>query len=531
MLSPDTERLFFRNYTFYRIFLCLCLLTMFFIELEPKIIGNLYPNLFALSIISYGAVCLANLIMLGITLSTKQVRGTLLLCFIIDITVISLLCYASGTAGNALSLLLIIIIASGAISMGPTISLLLAAIATIAVLTRSGYQYLELGNGYSHLLLSAAVQGVIFFLASILVQRLAYRILKSEELASEQASTLADLQHLNQLIVQRMQTGVIVATKQHKIRLINKAAQRLLGGNKTMLSTATQQLPNLLADKYDRWLNDPQQHSLLFEPYASGPKIRVNFAPLSPNNEHESIIFLEDDRLLVQQAQQIKLSSLGRLTASIAHEIRNPLGAISHAAQLLKESEQLDSADLKLSNIVQNNCLRMNDIIENVLSISRRGETRPEQLSMTNYLREFKEQFLHSQPASQVTLELEHDIHINFDPGQLNQVLINLCENAIRYSQQVSGEQSVIIRGYTDENNKLPQIDIVDFGAGIAEDKIDTVFEPFYTTESTGSGLGLYLCREMCEANHTLLHYQRDQRGRSCFKLTFSHPMKRWPTS
>jgi two-component system sensor histidine kinase PilS (NtrC family) len=108
------------------------------------------------------------------------------------------------------------------------------------------------------------------------------------------------------------------------------------------------------------------------------------------------------------------------------------------------------------------------------------------------------------------------------------QVLTNLCENAIRYSHAATGEAKVTIRSYTDGNNKLPQLDIIDYGHGVKESMIGQIFEPFFTTENTGSGLGLYLCREMCEGNHSLLHYQPDKQQRSCFKLTLSHPKKRW---
>ncbi|CAH0993213.1 Adaptive-response sensory-kinase SasA [Sinobacterium norvegicum] len=527
MLASSSERLFFRNYTFYRIFICLCLLTLFLLNLHPRLIGNENPDLFATVIIIYGAVCLINLLLFSFDIPGEQFKVLLFCCFLVDILAITLLSYSSGSAGNGLSLLLVIIVVIGSISMGASISTLLAAIATIAVLIRNSLLYVDEGN--NHLLLTGAMQGVIFFFTSIIVQRFSHKLSQTEKLASVHATSLAELQHLNQLIVQRMQTGVIVATDQHNMKLVNEAANRLLGGKLDQ----SHMLPEVLQQKFDTWLNDRRQYQSTFEAYQSGPNIRVSFAPLNSHDHQETLIFLEDSRLLTQQAQQIKLSSLGRLTASIAHEIRNPLGAISHAAQLLNESEVLTGADKKLTNIIENHSLRINQIIENVLSLSRRQKAEPQTILLRDFLKEFRSNFLTSQPHAILEIQLNKlsDHTVTFDPGQLMQVLTNLCENAIRYSQAVTGEPKVTIRSYTDANNKLPQLDIIDYGHGVKDSMLGQIFEPFFTTENTGSGLGLYLCREMCEANHSLLHYQPDQHQRSCFKLTLSHPKKRWQPS
>jgi two-component system sensor histidine kinase PilS (NtrC family) len=457
-------------------------------------------------------------------LLTSNLKYCFFCCFLVDIAAITILSYSSGSAGNGLSLLLVIIVVIGSISMGGSISTLLAALATIAVLIRNSLLFVDEGN--SHLLLTGAMQGVIFFFSSIIVQRFSRKLSQTEELASVSATSLVELQHLNQLIVQRMQTGVIVATDYHQMKLVNEAANRLLGGQLDQSHI----LPELLQQKFDTWLQDRSQYQSTFEAYQSGPNIRVSFAPLNNHDQQESLIFLEDSRLLTQQAQQIKLSSLGRLTASIAHEIRNPLGAISHAAQLLNESEVLCSTDKKLTNIIENHSIRINQIIENVLSLSRRQEAEPQTIILRDFLKEFRSNFITSQPTAIIDIQLNKlsDNTVTFDPGQLMQVLTNLCENAIRYSHAATGEAKVTIRSYTDGNNKLPQLDIIDYGHGVKESMIGQIFEPFFTTENTGSGLGLYLCREMCEGNHSLLHYQPDKQQRSCFKLTLSHPKKRW---
>ena len=528
MYPTSSDHWFFRNYTFYRIFICLILIMMFFAELEPRLVGAKLPNHFITGVIIYGAICLLNLSIVNAPIKTSHVRKALLLSFFVDIVMIGFLSYTSGVSGNPLLLLLIVIVAISAISMGSATSILLAATASIVVLLRNGLLFTELGN--SDLLLSAALQGVIFFLTGIVVHRLSHRLTLSENLANSQATTMAGLEHFNKLIVQRLQTGVIVATNNHQIRFINASAQRLLGDPSPSKGWTTDQvLPKVIADKLDDWLAHKHSNNDSVKTYNSGPKIKLSFAKLTNDNSVDSLIFLEDDRLIQQQAQNIKLSALARLTASIAHEIRNPLGSISHAAQLLLESENLDKMDAKLAQIIQSNCLRMNQIIENVLSLSSRGKAKPKLIDLSVFLQHFKDDFCYSQPDSILDIDIQTPgIAINFDHSQLTQVVSNLCINAIRYSEQKTAQQRVLLRAYTDQNNGLPQLDIIDFGPGVSDDNIYRIFEPFFTTEKTGSGLGLYLCREMCETNHTSLNYKA--KPHSCFKLTFSHPLKNWST-
>ncbi|MEW8525719.1 MAG: ATP-binding protein, partial [Candidatus Thiodiazotropha endolucinida] len=236
------------------------------------------------------------------------------------------------------------------------------------------------------------------------------------------------------------------------------------------------------------------------------------------------LIFLEDTSQITREAQQMKLASLGRLTASIAHEIRNPLGAISHASQLFDESPNLNPADQRLTEIIKTNTARVNQVIENVLQLSRRDPGKPQNIQLKPWLErliaelikhqgfESKELFLQIEPAN---------TEINADPEQLRQIVANLINNAREHGPK-DGLKVHVIGGITQEFNH-PVVDIIDNGPGIDPKVARQIFEPFFTTRSAGTGLGLYIARELSESNHIRLEYIPGPTGGSCFRLHFDH--------
>jgi two-component system sensor histidine kinase PilS (NtrC family) len=240
--------------------------------------------------------------------------------------------------------------------------------------------------------------------------------------------------------------------------------------------------------------------------------VQANFSRLHTNGSSNVLIFIEDTRKTAQQAQQLKLASLGRLTASIAHEVRNPLGAISHATQLLAESENLDFADMKMIDIIQRHSQRVNQIIENTLQLSRRSEPSIENILITPWLEkiiyDFEVQTRHKSEDQRIfVLSNNKDLSALFDPNQMEQVIINLIENAIHHGEKQLNDLCVFIFiGETKDQNQV-FIDVIDQGAGISSENIEHLFEPFFTTESQGTGLGLYLSREICEANQAQLEF------------------------
>jgi two-component system, NtrC family, sensor histidine kinase PilS len=344
-----------------------------------------------------------------------------------------------------------------------------------------------------------------------------------------------------------MRTGILVLNKNLEIDLCNQAALKLLGSTQdTSANLRLEHFPELYK-KHQSWQRNANDHS----PYLKidGDTIteaKANFAYLEPGTSADVLIFLEDVRSLNQQAQQLKLASLGRLTASIAHEIRNPLGAISHASQLLGESDTLPASEQRLLDIINNHSKRVNQIIENILQLSRRRGAKPTQINLHQWLHTFVADYKSSKSnGSQLNIlikeknigdsrsDFDYDntsiitnLCAKFDISQLQQVLTNLFDNGIRYGIAQTGRTDLRIEIGLDINQQQPYIRVIDFGAGISEENRKHLFEPFFTTENTGSGLGLYICKELCEANQAIISYKRTDKGESCFHLQLAHPDK-----
>lgn len=265
-------------------------------------------------------------------------------------------------------------------------------------------------------------------------------------------------------------------------------------------------------------------HQAIRQPHGL-PDIQPGFRKLKRTGHRtgDTLIFLEDATQLNQRFQQIKLASLGRLTASIAHEIRNPLSAINHAAQLLNESK-LDEADNKLTNIITTQVKRLDKVIQNVLQLSRQEQSSQETFSLYNWLNNFKQEFCSSHELNNNQLEIDiipEDIQILFDSSHLYQVVSNLAANAIYHNDKPDEQIKIqIICGF-DEEQHQPYMDIIDNGPGINPELAQQIFDPFFTTSSKGNGLGLYISKEILESNRAKIRYIQSEAGGSCFRIQF----------
>lgn len=444
---------------------------------------------------------------------------------VLDIFLLGSIFYAAGGAGSGFGNLLLIPVAAGNILIHGRVGLLLAALASLVTIYLTFYLSLST-PGAVQSYLQVGVLGGIYFAVALFVQRLSKRLRQSESLAQQQAASLASLEKLNQLIIQRMRTGIMVVGGKQRVLLANEAAAQMLG-KPIIRGMDVDDLAIGLAQRLRQWQANPAIRTLPFHNHSGGAEITANFKPL-PSDEGETVlVFLDDNTQVAQQAQQLKLASLGRLTASIAHEIRNPLGAISHAAQLLSESEQIPAQDKRLSEIIQQHSKRMNKVIETVLELSRRRPSEPQLIDLSLWLEHFAETFALSHPATD-SLELEagHNVMTRMDPNQLNQVLDNLCSNALRYSGAEGEHRSIWLKLYIHPESDLPILEVIDHGPGIPEEHLAHIFEPFYTTETSGTGLGLYISRELCESNQARLEYEPLVPRGSCMRITFAHPRR-----
>lgn len=505
----------------YRLVLSAVFTTLLIVRDKPFYVGAVHPTL-ALSTM---AVYLAFATVCSVLIYRRWPRFTLqtYLQISVDILAVTVLMYASGGAGSGVGMLLVVAIASGSIIMAGTTAYFFAALAAIATLAEEVFAFAT--NSFPPNYTQAGFLGTTFFATALLAYVLATRARESEELAAQRGVDLENLTQLNEHVIQRMQSGIIVVDSDHRVRLMNESAWHMLSMPTVRDRARIDEIAPNLGTQLTHWRDNFAYTPRSFRALPTGTDLIPRFTRLGSPTAPGTLIFLEDATFMAQQAQQMKLASLGRLTASIAHEVRNPLGAISHAGQLLSESPQLDTGDKRLTEIIRNQSRRVNSIIENVLQLSRRERSNPQSLPLRSWIDSFIQEFVlvHRVDAREIAININPpDVEIHVDPTQLQQVLTNLCDNALRHSIAAPTSPKVELRGGLTRESGGPFLDVIDHGPGIAPENADHIFEPFFTTETTGSGLGLYIARELCEINRARLHYIPVPSGGACFRINFS---------
>jgi two-component system sensor histidine kinase PilS (NtrC family) len=360
---------------------------------------------------------------------------------------------------------------------------------------------------------------VTFFAVAWAAHILSKYAVESEKLATTRGIDLANLAEANRLVIQDMPDGVLLVDERGLVRQSNPGAARLLGytfsgENKDTLLACSPLLDALYGVwrqsriNRDEVLNLPNTHCI----------VRVRFLTVQREGFGGAVVVLEDMQRVQAQAQQVKLAALGRLTANIAHEVRNHLSSISYAAELLQEGEQLEG-QARLFNIILDNAFRLNSIVLDVLQINRRDQVQRVVLNLSEQLPQFVERLQQTESftPSIIKIEIDPSSKIKFDRGHFDQVLWNLCRNALRHCQRQPGSVQISSQNYGDGRTVL---EINNDGAMIPIELVQRLFEPFFTTSVGGTGLGLYIARELCEANGAKLEYKpRD--GRACFRIVF----------
>lgn len=512
-----------RIYHAYCTVVALLLLALFSQGVNATRLGHFDPALFVRLNLLWGALS-AVLLIAGPRL-LPRVRGHRQVAFglfVWDILVIVALIHASGGVGSGLGTLLLLTIATAATLLPARAAQGVAAIAAIGVL----YEEFYLGLSAPHLqadYFHAGVLGALYFAVALLVSFISARIREKDIRTLSQAAELADLEQLNRQIISRMRTGIVVVDPDDRVRMLNNAASELLGLD---AARSIERLPDAIAVHLQAWRGNTELRPRPLQVQPDSAEIRVNFSPVRAGDPAgDVIVFLEDTAELQQQAMQLKLASLGQLSANIAHEIRNPLSAISHAAQLLRESPALAASDLRLADIIHNHCLRMNGVIENVLMTSRRQPPNPVRLALTEHLEQVVAAFRETTPDAEIELHVEPaDAEVRVDRSQLDQVLTNLLANATRHSRARTGRAWARLEASVDARSGRPYLDVLDEGCGVDAAHANRLFEPFFSTEAGGTGLGLYLSRELCDANQARLSYRAGAAGGACFRISFAHP-------
>lgn len=409
----------------------------------------------------------------------------------IDIVAVTLLMHGTGGAGTsgALGLLLAISVAAGSLLMAGRLSLLFAAFATLGVISQQIYTQIYLDPNTVKLT-QAGLLGITFFTVALLGHVLYQRIQETEKLAARRQVDIDDLSILNEFIIQNMRTGVLVVDRYRRLRLMNSAAIAFLGLPQSPEGAHLQNFAPALAD----WLSAQRGRLSAGEESRS---ILVGEHDLKPTchplgDGAGSLIFLRDNREVVKEAQEIKLASLGRLTASIAHNIRNPLSAVSHAGQLLAESTTLSAQDRHLLDIVRRNSSRIDDTIESVLQLSRSGQPTPERIELCSWLGAFCKELRETRGLSRDRLRLkcpQDSLSVDVDPRHLHQIISNLCDNSLKHVATAQQPVRIAIRVQANPIRGYPMIEVADNGPGIPRDTAREIFEPFFRPAQAGQGL------------------------------------------
>lgn len=448
----------------------------------------------------------------------------------IDITCLILLLHACGGVSSGLGLLLFVPVGSLAFLLPPRSALFLAAVTAIAVLLHTIWQQLT-GHVDINVYATAGILGLVLFTIAASASVLATRMRESEDLVRQKDLDLANLAELSQYIVQHLRESILVVDAADRIRLINESAAEILGDMHAVPGALVGEVSPRLLYSLSTWRQAGQRQDApsSFVAADGARVIQPHFAPLGGASPGPTLIFLEDTSLMAERVQQSKLAALGRLSASIAHEIRNPVGAMSHAGQLLAESPNLRPDDRRLTDIIRNNSERVSTIINNVLQLSRREATKPTRLTLGDWLAEFLPEFSQTMqvPIEQIGVHAESDdLEVRFDPSHLHQVVWNLSDNAVKYGNARDEFKIEIKLGRLNPSLR-PYLEVVDRGTGIEPSVVDRIFEPFFTGRKGGTGLGLFIARELCQLNRAVLLYRPRSGGGSIFRVVFSDP-QRW---
>lgn len=425
-----------------------------------------------------------------------------------DIVAITMLMYASGGMNSGLGVMLLIALTGAALVAPRRLTFLYAALAAIAVLIEQSYRVLVFDAATSNFL-QPGLLSIGYFATAGITGQLAQRVVANENLARQRGRELQNQLRVNQLVLADMQDGVLVLDRDGQVMQANPQGARLLGIEPLTGKALSEVLPEA-ALRWSAWRRNAKGSGpTAFDLSARGREVRVRLIDTG-TQENFTVVFIEDMRRSREQARQLKLAALGRLTANIAHEIRNPLSAISHASELLAEERGGSDQD-RLTRIIYDNTRRLERLVSDVLQLNRRDRIVAERIHLNSYLENFLGEFARNESASRdrFVLEASRDAFVRFDRGHLLQVLWNLLTNAVRHASASPGSVRIVLRVVANQ----VELNVIDDGPGVSHANQAQLFEPFFTTYSAGTGLGLYLAQELCSANGAVLEYVDDMDG------------------
>ena len=506
---------FLRYYSVIRLIIAVLLLLLPFIAKTDTNLLN--KDLYTNSAIIY--VILANLLLFLSFVEHKFKIQAYIQPFT-DILMLCLLAYSGqeNTAGYVVLMSLVAIF--GLLLTRHRLGLIYGILVCIGLIIISLYRESNLSNTiYSELSLQLAGILSVTLLGNVLARRLTYY----EAETAQQERSIAHMHRLNRQIIDKMNRGVIVIDKNNEIMHINQTAWYGLGLPENPIGKPLKLVADELDYQLHRMHNKTNKEGLPFRATQTGPELLPRFIPLI--EDKMLMILLDNYSEVIKKAQQLKLASLGQLTASIAHEIRNPLSAINQASQLLAEGGCDQEQEQDLMAIIQRQTKRINEIIDNIQKVSKRKPSIREAIVLDIFLNSFVKE--HKQGIkfdAEIYIDsVQPNLLVAFDQSQLKQVLSNLLDNGLKYSFLNTHAYRVHLTADKDPASGYLYLDVTDEGTGIDIQEKDKIFEPFYTTHHDGTGLGLYISKELCEANHARLDCVPVAFGGACFRISFDN--------
>lgn len=507
-LPPPLTRRVLAYLGVYRFIITLLLLAGNFGSLSSTPFGSLelaFANLLLISYLVFAAFALFMARHQGV-----DAHRMAYLLVLADVVFLSLLLFGFGGPTSGIGILLVFTSALAGMLLSLRMALFFAAVITLAIILQAiiGWDVhlnllLDASRGE---LTRAGLYGATVMIACLLSHRLAYWARDYRLIAEKQKAQISELEKLNDVIIRNMTTGVLAVDQNRRIRLMNEYAWFLLGSPKVrelLLADLSPRLDRAL----EKWQANPSGGNTTFMLETSQAHVVPTFADLPGGEWTGALVFLNDESVVSRRALELSANSLAKLSGSIAHEIRNPLAALTHAAQLLDESPSITLNDMRLTNIILDQSKRMNGIVENILQLSRQEHSRPEPVELNHFLRQLAEEFKTTQTAQSLDFNLLMETGktlVVFDRSQLHQCLWKLLDNTVHHAS-VKRPPRAELSMRKDERAGYCVITIEDNGPGIPKSHIGEIFEPFYTTRKEGSGLGLYVARQLCEANQAEL--------------------------
>ena len=512
-------------YSFYRLILAGIFLFFSATNITSAEIGTWHSHIFALSVNTYLGFTVLGLFIAHFK-KPSAIKQLYLNSFV-DIIFLLFVVYASNGLNSGLGLLILLPVILPNILNPGQVSLLFSATTVLSLMVLQVFMQTQIRDG-SYEVFHTGILSLFIMVVSWIAGGWFEKASLTAEIAKRRGIDLKNLSQLNQSILDQLQTGIIVLDHKAAIQHLNPTAWDMLGQPEDWRSQQLKEYAPELNTHLEFWKTNVAPKVVSYDlKHWKSTEFTLRLSQLGIRNQGVVLMYLEDTRIQREKQQDVKMASLGQLTANIAHEIRNPLGAISHAAQLLSESPELDKADERMIQIIQANSKRMNGTIESVLNLSRKNNPKREHIRLKLWLNEFISDFVmqSSLNKKQIGLFLDMpDASIQFDPTHLHQVMWNLCRNAEKYARDNVSELMIDIQGTHPSHTRDIVLSVIDNGKGVSDKNIERLFEPFFTTsiQGEGTGLGLFMARELCLSNGASLEYIKLPAGGSCFRLIFT---------